>query len=394
MSRGFTFEQVKAIVEEQKCTLLSSEYLNSKTNLHIRCSCGEDFYRSLQDFKNKKMYTCTSCSGNKLRYADVKKYINQKGCELLSKEYKNNNTKLTIKCSCGEVFETSFNTFKKDNKNQCFKCGQQQRIEKMKNKTTEEAGYYTLDKVKEVIAANSKVRVNSKEYKNVFEKLSLTCHCGKEFKQTFNHINKKIKNREKISCPSCSKKIADSKMRLSIDVMNKRLEDIYGKNIFKVIEANNYKNVYSEVLVKHIPCGEQYYIPFKNLTNQKRLCRRCQENKSHGVVLIEDFLNKNKIVFTKEKKFDKCVNKQRLPFDFYLEDLKLLIEFDGSQHFNPVEFWGGEQTLKEIQKRDEIKNKFCKDNNIPLLRVKYTEINNIEKILGDFICKYVNTEVI
>lgn len=54
MGRGFTFEQVKTIVEEQKCTLLSSEYLNSKTNLHIRCSCGEDFYRSLQDFKNKK----------------------------------------------------------------------------------------------------------------------------------------------------------------------------------------------------------------------------------------------------------------------------------------------------------------------------------------------------
>ena len=52
-------------------------------------------------------------------------------------------------------------------------------------------------------------------------------------------------------------------------------------------------------------------------------------------------------------------------------------------------FFDGEKGLKETQFRDEIKNKYCKDNNIPLLRIPYNEINNIEIILDDFIDKQI-----
>ncbi len=60
-------------------------------------------------------------------------------------------------------------------------------------------------------------------------------------------------------------------------------------------------------------------------------------------------------------------------FDFYIEDLNLIIEYDGFQHFHPVKYWGGEDGLKENKERDLIKNKYCQDNNIKILRIPYTE---------------------
>lgn len=68
--------------------------------------------------------------------------------------------------------------------------------------------------------------------------------------------------------------------------------------------------------------------------------------------------------------------------------MNLLIEFDGVQHFVPIEKWGGLETLRNVQKRDEIKNKFAKTYNIPLLRISYKNKDNIEKLLIKFISSF------
>ena len=68
------------------------------------------------------------------------------------------------------------------------------------------------------------------------------------------------------------------------------------------------------------------------------------------------------------------------PFDFAIfKDNKLLglIEYDGQQHFEAVELWGGEEQLKIQQERDERKNKWCEENNIRLIRIPYTEYDNL-----------------
>lgn len=65
-----------------------------------------------------------------------------------------------------------------------------------------------------------------------------------------------------------------------------------------------------------------------------------------------------------------------LPFDFYLPSYNILIEYDGEHHFQPVKGWGGEEKFKLTQKNDEIKNNYCKDNNITLLRLPYTHTEN------------------
>ena len=82
--------------------------------------------------------------------------------------------------------------------------------------------------------------------------------------------------------------------------------------------------------------------------------------------------------------------RNKLRFDFGIIEnntLSYLIEYDGEQHFKPICF-GGSYTKEELQERfrirklkDEIKNEYCKTNNIKLLRIPYTEFDNIEHIL-------------
>lgn len=107
---------------------------------------------------------------------------------------------------------------------------------------------------------------------------------------------------------------------------------------------------------------------------------------SKGELLIEEELIKNKFYFLKEVEFKKCRNpktNKKLRFDFYLPKLKTCIEFDGIQHFEWVEEFDGQDKnlLKVRQEMDNIKTNFCKNNKILLIRIKYTEINNIRNIL-------------
>ena len=76
-------------------------------------------------------------------------------------------------------------------------------------------------------------------------------------------------------------------------------------------------------------------------------------------------------------------NDNKYKVDFYINDLNLCIEFDGKQHFEPVKHFGGKVNFDKTKKRDEIKNNFCFNNNIKLLRISYKDINNVENILNE-----------
>ena len=70
-------------------------------------------------------------------------------------------------------------------------------------------------------------------------------------------------------------------------------------------------------------------------------------------------------------------------FWFYLPDYNLLIEYDGRQHFEISEYFGGYEGFINTKIRDTIKNIYCRNNNIDLLRIPYWEFDNIENILID-----------
>jgi very-short-patch-repair endonuclease len=98
---------------------------------------------------------------------------------------------------------------------------------------------------------------------------------------------------------------------------------------------------------------------------------------SKGEIVIRHFLEKNKIKFKTQKRFKDCKNTYTLPFDFYLPEYNLLIEFDGKQHFQPTDFTSKmpqEQLQKNFritQQNDKIKNNYCKKKHIKLIRISY-----------------------
>lgn len=127
-------------------------------------------------------------------------------------------------------------------------------------------------------------------------------------------------------------------------------------------------------------CGHKYHwIKPEHLKNNIG-CPICSSSK--GEKIIREYLENNSINFKQEHKFEDCKNKRSLPFDFYIPQYNLCIEFDGIQHFKANNYFG-EKEFELTQKRDNIKNSYCKKNNINLLRIPYWEIDSIEDILDE-----------
>jgi len=112
-------------------------------------------------------------------------------------------------------------------------------------------------------------------------------------------------------------------------------------------------------------------------------CHSCCESK--GEKRIDDILNNRNLSFIKQQTFPECVYKGLLKFDHYIPELNLCIEYDGEQHFKAIDFFGGEKTFKEIVARDNVKNTFCQEKGIHLLRIKYNKNPEkaIEKMLDN-----------
>ena len=115
--------------------------------------------------------------------------------------------------------------------------------------------------------------------------------------------------------------------------------------------------------------------------SSKSGCPDC--NNSIGENEIEKILINNNIKYDKQKMFNDCKYKNLLRFDFYLEDYNICLEYDGIQHFKINEYYGGEKAFKEQKIKDSIKNEYCKNNNIELIRIRYNEKVNkkLEKII-------------
>ena len=66
----------------------------------------------------------------------------------------------------------------------------------------------------------------------------------------------------------------------------------------------------------------------------------------------------------------------------YHYDYNICIEFDGRQHYESIDYFGGDITLNKIKNRDKIKNDFCKNNNIRLIRIKHNENVNLLNLIN------------
>ena len=151
---------------------------------------------------------------------------------------------------------------------------------------------------------------------------------------------------------------------------------VFGK--LTVISKSDYKNSYSNHTYWNCKCecGNTCIVMGHNLRNGTT--KSCGCLLSTGEMIISQLLNKQNFSFEQQKTFEGCYlnNGGKCRFDFYVDNT-YLIEFDGMQHFKPVEHFGGEEQFKIQQQRDNYKNQWCKENNIPLIRIPYTKLETL-----------------
>ena len=153
----------------------------------------------------------------------------------------------------------------------------------------------------------------------------------------------------------------------------------FKKNWDCVIYNQEYKG-YGFKLKMLCSCGNDFEVDPDHFTMGKYQCNECRVKQSTIATKVELWLNLHKIEYQKEKRFEDCVYKKTLPFDFYLPKYHSCIEVDGLGHYRPVAFGGDKERAKILHSQrkatDGIKTKYCQDNNIPLLRLPFWEIED------------------
>ena len=152
--------------------------------------------------------------------------------------------------------------------------------------------------------------------------------------------------------------------------------------------------------IKDVKCDKCEFVCSTNgqlKQHIKQVHERPQTDKrmSLGEFAIHMFLTKQNIEFDREKTFhdllsSKC-RKLRYDFAIHHNDTIMLIEFDGQQHFKKVR-WQKDDTEQQVEDHfnyivdcDQKKNEYAEQNDYKLLRIKYTDIKNIDSILTEFL---------
>ena len=201
----------------------------------------------------------------------------------------------------------------------------------------------------------------------------INCHLPTDFKCTkcgyvWNTSFSSIFSRS-TGCPRCANVIKKE---------HKQFVDRVLSINTSVSIIGEYDGMSNKILCKCNTCGNEWNADPRGLVKGCG-CPQCKASK--GELKISNWLRERNINFIKEYTFHDCVDARVLPFDFYLPDYNSVIEYDGIQHFFPFSHFGGKEKFDYQKNHDNIKTQYCIDSNIKLIRIPYTEYNNIESIL-------------
>lgn len=361
-TKEFIQESIK--IHGKKYNYSKVDYKDAHTKVEIICPIHGSFWQTPDNHLHKK--GCKICSyirGAAKKSLTTKDFINKakkvhKNYYTYSKVfYTNSCTKVIITCPIhGDFLQLPPSHLKGHG---CPKCN----------------NAYKKDTEDFIAEANlihkNKYTYNKSIYLGNKKPVIITCPVHGDFKQKpSDHLKGK-------GCSLC----AWDKLRLS----SKQF-------IEKARKAHNDKYDYSKVLYKNsrskveIICpnhGSFWQIPYAHLAGTG--CPICSDSK--GEIFIYHYLKDNNIPFIPQYKIKDCRNKKPLPFDFAIfnEDgsLRCLIEYQGKQHFEPNEFFGGKKGFECILKTDIIKVDYCKNNKILLYHINY--FDNIEEKLNQIL---------
>ncbi len=207
-------------------------------------------------------------------------------------------------------------------------------------------------------------------YRGAHEKMTIKCEIHGIFEQIANeHLKGK-------GCLKCGKENSANKRRKLMEEFIKQVVDKHGyKYDYSETIYHNTKEKINIICKKH---GKFEQIAYEHLKGAG--CPVCNESK--GESKINQWLLNNEIIFERQYRFNKCKNKRKLPFDFYLPELNICIEYDGEFHFKNK---FGIESLKYTQHNDHLKTEFCFENNIKLLRISFEQFDQISLILSEAI---------
>jgi hypothetical protein len=377
------------------------DYKNSKTKVNIICKLHGVFEQIPNKHINIKR-GCPTCGGTKKLTTNefIEKSINIYGdkYDYSLVDYVNSHIKVKIICSTHGVFEQM--PYSHLNGNGCPVCGYNRNsfVENCKNiygdkydyRLTEYKNAYTKVKINcnkhgdfeqfpnshiesgcvlcsreesfidnSISIHNNKYDYSNVKYKDKYTKVKIICPIHGEFKQ------KPVYHIRGNGCKKCSDDDKKLKTEFFIEKANKIHDDKYDYSLV------DYVSTFDKVKIICKNHGTFKQRPNDHINGKKRGCPYC--NESYGEREIEKILKENNIQFERQKKFKGCKNILLLSFDFYLPKYEYCIEFDGVQHFLPIRYFGGSKKLKYTKINDEIKNKYCFENNIKLIRIKYNE---------------------
>ena len=267
----------------------------------------------------------------------------------------------------------------------CPRCAAKKRIlsnTKIKDKEViihkKSRQIYNLNKYIEQINSTPEyeyISINDTRYTTVHTKVNI------KHKTCDNIFVKRISDfiYNKQLCPICTGKGGKKK---DISETIRRLDEA-GFELFQYSGGHLYTS--STYLLKCKKCRSVQERSLNTIINLHGQCDCQIARGSKGERIINEILSDANIFFLKNKTFEGLISVSSLKCDFYIPKYNAIIEYDGYQHFRDCSFISG--TLDERHKRDLIKNKFCTDNNIKILRISYKERNKqkITKIINEFL---------
>jgi len=267
---------------------------------------------------------------------------------ILNKKRSNGRTVVTYRC--GICLNTNSQREDAFSKSGCVSCN---KLNKKPKQTHEEF----LNKFKQAD------QENEYELLSVFQKAKTKINilhkkCGSEYSVSPYHFLNGTR------CAKCQ----------NINLTKEEAKQFYSKHLEGYDIIGEFKGVSKPVLLKHELCGNTFETKLNRFSSRGMRCPKCFPQGSKMEAIIEAILVKNYIKYEKEIKFDECRHKSKLRFDFkiFLSDDKwFLLEADGEQHF--IQRDGFSFCNSENFKRDDIKNKFCQEKNITLLRIMFNE---------------------
>lgn len=239
---------------------------------------------------------------------------------------------------------------------------------------------YDLNYMKELFKSKGYELLNT-EYKRVKDNANFICLKHPEVGiQTTRFENAILAKKQ---CKVCKAEEIKNREQYKIKLREPTFIDICHKNnwVYQGCGSiNGITHIYY-ICKNHIKNGTQKIRVDHLLEGVK--CPYC--NISKGEEKIEKCLLTNNIEYKREYIFKDCKNKEALRFDFYLPKYNSVIEYQGIQHYKSIEYMGGRTRYDKQLENDNIKRKYCKNNNVKLFEIPYIEFDNIENVIDNIL---------